>query len=78
MAMVSPDHKKGLREDPTSLVNKMPEKIKETFREHGFKGLLPATHIQIWVASATTPRPACPLRAEDKTVDASLAGQVGT
>ena len=51
--MLSPDLKKGLREMSSTLVNRMPEKIEETFREHGFKGLLPATHIQIWVASAT-------------------------
>ena len=44
--MLSPDQKKGLREDPSFLVNRMPEKIKETFPEHGFKGLVPATQIQ--------------------------------
>jgi hypothetical protein len=44
--MLSPDHKKGLRENPSSLVNRMPEKIKEMFPDPRFKGLLPATHIQ--------------------------------
>ena len=52
--MPSPDHKKGLRENPSSLFNRSPEKIKETFSDPDYKGSPPATHIQIWVASATS------------------------